>query len=134
MFQIEISKGILVLFVSHHTLIFGSDTYVSGSKILFCSHDVLVEWHRVLKLSFIDTFHTKLDLGGWTFSGKKFVQYNLLQKPIILSPLNSTLKSPGICLPWGASGVTNQLCLFCSNSSQSLGLIKSSTFSGMIPR
>ena len=65
------------------------------------------------------------------------VQYDLLQRPIILSPLNSTLKSPGVRLPWGVSGVQtryNQLCLFRSNSSRSSGLIKSSTFSAVIPR
>ena len=36
-FQIEISKGILVLFVHHHTLIFGTDTLVTSSKILLGS-------------------------------------------------------------------------------------------------
>ena len=30
---------------------------------------------------------------------------------MILSPLNSTLKSPGVRFPWGVSRVTNQLCL-----------------------
>ena len=42
------------------------------------------------------------------------VQYNLLQRQIILSPLNSTLKSPGVRLPWGASGVTNQPAMLVS--------------------
>ena len=63
-FWIDVSQGILVLFVHHHTLIFGTGTLVTGSKILFGGQDVFVVWHGVLKLSFIDTFHTKLDLGG----------------------------------------------------------------------
>ena len=29
-------------------------------------------------------------------AGKGSVQYDLLQSPMILSPLNSTLKSPGV--------------------------------------
>ena len=41
-FRIEISQGILVLFVRHHTLISGTDTLVRGSKILFRSQDVFV--------------------------------------------------------------------------------------------
>ena len=36
-FWTEISKGILVLFVCHHTLIFGADTLATGSKILLGS-------------------------------------------------------------------------------------------------
>ena len=44
------------------------------------------------------------------------------------------LKCPGVRLLWGALGVTNQRCLFHSNSSRSSGLIKSSTFSAEIPR
>ena len=31
------------------------------------------------------------------------VQYDLLQRLIILSPLNSTSKSPGVRFPWGES-------------------------------
>ena len=60
--RIEISQGILVLFVRHHSLIFGTDALVRGSKILFHSQDVFIVWHGVFKLSFIDTFHAKLDL------------------------------------------------------------------------
>ena len=41
-FWIEVSKGILVLFVCDHTLIFGTDTLVTGSKILLGSQDVFV--------------------------------------------------------------------------------------------
>ena len=63
-FWIEVSQGILVLFVCYHTLIFGTDTLVTGSKILFGVQDVFVVWHGVLKLYFIDTLHAKLDLGG----------------------------------------------------------------------
>ena len=33
-FWIEVGKGILVLFVRHHTLVFGMDTLITGSKIL----------------------------------------------------------------------------------------------------
>ena len=51
-------------FVRHHTLIFGTDTLVTGSKILFGIQDVFVVWHGVLKLSFIYTLHAELDLGG----------------------------------------------------------------------
>ena len=36
-FWIEVGKGILVLFVRHHTLVFGADTLVTGSKILLGS-------------------------------------------------------------------------------------------------
>ena len=79
-------------------------------------------------------FILNLTWAGEFSVAKISVQYDLLQSPIILSPLNSTLKSSGVCLPWGASGVTNQLCLFYSNSTRSLGLIKSSTFSAEIPR
>ena len=66
--------------------------------------------------------------------GKSSVQYDLLQSPMILSPLNSTLKRPGVRFPWGESGVTNQLCFSHSNSSRSLGSIRSSTFSALMPR
>ena len=66
--------------------------------------------------------------------GKSSEQYDLLQSPMILSPLNSTLKSPGVRFPWGALGVTNQLCFSHTNSSRSLGLIRSSKFSALIPR
>ena len=41
-FWIEVSQGILVLFVRHHTLFFGMDTLVTGSKILFGVQDVFV--------------------------------------------------------------------------------------------
>ena len=34
---IEVGKGIVVLFVCHHTLIFSMDTLVTGSKILLGS-------------------------------------------------------------------------------------------------
>ena len=37
LFWIEISKGILVQFVRHHTLIFDADTLVMASKILLSS-------------------------------------------------------------------------------------------------
>ena len=61
LFVLDRSKsGILVLFVRHHTLIFGTDTLVTGSKILFGVQDVFVVWHGVLKLSFMDTLHAKL--------------------------------------------------------------------------
>ena len=62
-FWIEVSQAILVLFVRHHALILGMDTLVTGSKIFFGVQDVFVVWHGVLKLSFIDTLHAKLDLG-----------------------------------------------------------------------
>ena len=39
---------------------------------MFGNQDVFVVWDGVLKLPFIDTFHTKLDLGRWIFGGKKF--------------------------------------------------------------
>ena len=61
-FQIEISQGILVLFVHHYTLISGADTLVRGSKILFRSQDVFVVWHGVFELCFIYTFHAKLHM------------------------------------------------------------------------
>ena len=63
-FWIKICEGILVMFVRHHTLVFGMDTLVTGSEILFCSQDVFIMCHGVLKLSFIDTFHIEFDLAG----------------------------------------------------------------------
>ena len=57
------------------------------------------------------------------------VQYDLLQRVMILSPFNSNLKSPGVRFPWGASGVMNQLCLSFSNSSRSSGFINCSKLS-----
>ena len=133
-FRIEISQGILVLSVRHHTLISGADTLVRGSKLLFRSQDVFVVWHGLFELCFIDTFMLNFTCPGLSLSGNFSVQYDLLKRPIILSPLNSTLKSPGVRLPWCTSGVRNQLCLFHSNFSRSSGLIKSSTFSAVIPR
>ena len=53
---------------------------------------MFIVWHWVLNLS-------------CPFSvAKSSVQYDLLQRPIILLPINSTLKSPGVCLPWGGRG------------------------------
>ena len=60
------------------------------------------------------------------------VQYDLLQRLKILSPLNLTLKSPGVCFSWGTSGVTNQLCLSFLNSSLSSGFINALKLSSEI--
>ena len=87
-----------------------------------------------LNCPLLTPFILNLTWAGEFSVAKSSVQYDLLQRTIILSPLNSTLKSPGVRLPRGASGETNQLCLFHSNSSRSSSLIKSSTFSAVIPR
>ena len=60
---------------------------------------MFVVWHGVLKLSFVYAFHAELDLASEFSMTNSSVQYDLLQRPTIFLPLNSTLKIPGVCLP-----------------------------------
>ena len=72
LFRIEISQGILILFVHHHTLISSVDTLVRGSKILLRSQNVFLVWHGVFELCLIDTFLAKLHLSRFVTFGKFF--------------------------------------------------------------
>ena len=58
--------------MGHHALVFGTDTGVAGTKVLFSVWHVLVMYHRVFELSFVYTFHGELDLSRQIFSGKEF--------------------------------------------------------------
>ena len=135
-FRIEISQGILVLFVRHHTLISGADTLVTGSKILFCSQDVFVVWHGVFELCFIGTFHAKLHLSIFVAFGKFFSAIRFTAKTNHFLAFKFDCKeSRGtftLGCEWGDKPV--MLVTFKSGSSGSSGLIKSSTFSAVIPR
>ena len=133
-FRIEISQGILVLFVHHHTLISGVDTLVRGSKILFRGQDVFVVWHGVFELCFIDTFHAKLHLSRFVAFEKFFSAIQFTAKTNHFVGFKFNFKESRGTFTLGCEWVTNQLCLFRSNSSQGSGLIKSSTFSAAIPR
>ena len=71
---------------------------------------MLLMQHRIFKLLLFTSFILNLTCPGVESDANFSVQYDLLQKLIILSPLNLTLKNPGVCLPCGMSRVMNQLC------------------------
>ena len=86
----------------------------------------MFDW--ILELPFIDPFHTQLYFPGLDSVANPVALNDLQQSPMILSPLNSTLNSPGVCLPCGADGVINHFALSFSKFSHTTSLIKSSTF------